>query len=52
MEAIPITPYTCKRCGHSWFPRMKTIPTVCPGCKSPYWNKERTQKKGVTGVMK
>lgn len=31
---------TCKRCGHTWTPRQQEI-TICPKCKSPYWNKAR-----------
>lgn len=32
----------CYRCGHEWLPQNKDfIPTVCPTCKSPYWNKPR-----------
>lgn len=30
----------CLRCLHRWIPRKKDI-TICPRCKSPYWNKER-----------
>ena len=33
--------YKCKRCGHEWFPRKEIKPVCCPGCKSPYWNKEK-----------
>ena len=35
--------YQCLRCGHKWVPRVKTDiePTICPTCKSPYWNKLR-----------
>ncbi len=35
----------CKRCGYRWFPRVKT-PTICPGCRSPYWNKEKQHAHG------
>lgn len=40
--------YECSRCGHRWIPRTKTDvePTICPKCKSPYWNKPR--KTGST----
>lgn len=32
----------CERCAHEWLPRDKDKdPTVCPSCKSPYWNKPR-----------
>ncbi len=30
--------WRCERCGHEWIPRtFETTPTVCPKCKSPYW---------------
>jgi len=32
----------CYRCGHEWRPRsIEKKATVCPGCKSPYWDKPR-----------
>ncbi|MFK4703363.1 ATP-binding protein [Roseateles asaccharophilus] len=32
----------CERCMHEWVPREKDKdPTVCPSCKSPYWDKPR-----------
>jgi len=34
----------CKRCGHRWIPRKPDV-RICPKCKSPYWDKERTPKK-------
>jgi DNA-directed RNA polymerase subunit RPC12/RpoP len=42
-----VTVYICERCGHEWFPRGKTLPTVCshPGCKSPYWNRPRQKRR-------
>ncbi len=36
---------TCKRCGHTWYPRKPVPPQSCPKCKSPYWNKPRRTKK-------
>ena len=33
---------SCKRCGHKWIPRSDNIPIICPSCKSPYWNRDRT----------
>jgi len=41
----------CKRCGHTWYPRKNTLPTVCPKCTSPYWNKDR-RKNGVCSDAK
>lgn len=44
--------YNCERCGHEWVPRSKIdeLPTICPSCKSPYWNKPRidaTKRKAI-----
>jgi predicted Zn-ribbon and HTH transcriptional regulator len=36
--------FQCLRCGYKWVPRVfreEELPTICPKCKSPYWNKER-----------
>ncbi len=35
--------FQCLRCGHKWVPRviLDREPTICPRCKSPYWNKQR-----------
>jgi len=38
--------FKCERCEHEWIPNdIKQEPTVCPKCKSPYWNKPRQKKK-------
>jgi len=34
----------CKRCGHQWKQKIEN-PTVCPKCKSAYWNKKKNIKK-------
>jgi Zn finger protein HypA/HybF involved in hydrogenase expression len=34
----------CLRCLHEWASK-KEHPTVCPDCKSPYWNIEKKVKK-------
>lgn len=45
MAKVKLSGYLCERCGHKWLPRDKdNRPTVCPKCKSPYWN---VQKKNV-----
>ena len=32
----------CERCKHEWIPNsFEELPTVCPKCKSPYWNKPK-----------
>lgn len=34
--------YQCERCDHKWIPHKKSkLPTICPKCKSPYWNVKR-----------
>ncbi len=43
---IKIQKKICKRCKHEWYPKPTPLgevkePTVCPKCKSPYWNKEK-----------
>jgi DNA-directed RNA polymerase subunit RPC12/RpoP len=49
MALVKLEGYRCERCGHTWVPRdrsddkAKELPTVCPSCKSPYWNKPRQQ---------
>jgi len=45
---VKLDGYECERCGHTWLPRdhaaaEQETPTVCPKCKSPYWNKPRQQ---------
>jgi predicted Zn-ribbon and HTH transcriptional regulator len=42
MAEITMRGYRCERCGHEWVPRQPgQKPTVCPKCKSPFWNKPR-----------
>ena len=39
---IKQTGFQCERCRHQWVPRnIKQAPTVCPKCKSPYWNRPK-----------
>ncbi len=38
---LKIKGYRCERCKHEWVPRKQETPTICPECKSPYWNKPR-----------
>ena len=42
---------TCNRCDYVWTPR-KTDVTMCPKCKSPYWDKARVNniKAKVNGI--
>ena len=43
MALVKLDGYQCERCEHAWVPRDKSgeLPSVCPKCKSPYWNKPR-----------
>jgi DNA-directed RNA polymerase subunit RPC12/RpoP len=43
MPEVMLRGYRCERCGHEWIPRSTTEgkPTICPKCKSPYWDKPR-----------
>jgi len=41
---IEVKQLYCKRCGYSWIPRQKDV-TLCPKCKSPYWNKPKRVKE-------
>ena len=42
-----ITKKECLRCEHDWYPRTENEPIICPKCKSPYWNIERKNKRGM-----
>jgi len=40
---VLIQGHRCYRCNHEWKPNnMQKTPRVCPKCKSPYWDKHRT----------
>ena len=41
MGEVMLKGYKCERCNHKWVPREESKPTVCPKCKSPYWDKEK-----------
>jgi len=45
VEITKLPTYSCKRCGHSWYPRKDRIPTICPKCKSRLWYEKRGEKK-------
>ncbi|MFZ0514314.1 MAG: hypothetical protein WAM14_22110 [Candidatus Nitrosopolaris sp.] len=47
MAKVMLEGYKCERCGHTWIPRATTkqLPTICPRCKSPYWNRPRIGNK-------
>lgn len=42
MSDIKELTLTCRRCGNEWQRRTK-LPKQCPGCRSPYWNKDRVR---------
>ena len=43
---VQIWGFRCERCSHEWVPRDRTKdPTVCPKCKSAYWNIPRKTKR-------
>lgn len=45
MAEIMLKGFQCERCGHKWVPRNESdYPTVCPKCKSPYWNKPKKDR--------
>ena len=39
-----IKKHNCLRCGFEWYPRSTKRPTVCPECKSPYYDKPKGEK--------
>ncbi len=41
MGEVTVTAFKCERCGHVWLPKTERRPTICPKCKSPYWDKPR-----------
>ena len=42
---IEVKGYKCERCSHEWIPRKKDYPTLCPNCKSAYWDKQKKKKE-------
>ncbi|HOA81309.1 MAG: hypothetical protein WDA59_11080 [Methanofastidiosum sp.] len=42
---IKFTKLKCKRCNYEWLPRKEELPITCPKCRSPYWRRERINKK-------
>jgi hypothetical protein len=54
MAKVPITVmgYRCERCSHEWVPNLsEREPSVCPKCKSPYWNRPRRPAPMLTYEM-
>src|SRR4051812_18064662 len=53
MARIKIDGFKCDRCGHEWAPREpEQAPTVCPKCKSPYWDRPRQADLRAAGYVK
>ena len=50
MPKVMLEGYRCERCSHQWLPRSTTEgdPTICPKCKSTYWNKPRLNSSKIT----
>jgi hypothetical protein len=51
MGKVPITVmgFKCERCSHEWIPKdINREPTVCPQCKSPYWNRPKKASPVLT----
>lgn len=46
MNDIEIPRMKCLRCGHKWFLRRARKPTICPKCKSRYWDSSDAPKRG------
>lgn len=44
--------YACLRCGHETRTRDGKRPLRCGGCKSPYWDRERTSRQTGGGDRK
>jgi len=50
MPKVILHGFRCHRCDHEWLPRdANRLPTVCPGCKSPYWNTPRSNRAKRNG---
>ena len=41
---VTLDGYQCERCRHTWVPRMKDYPRICPKCKSAYWDRPRKKR--------
>lgn len=51
MSKIKVWGYSCERCSHIWVPRSEREPTVCPKCKSPYWDRP-VERKSVSDAKR
>ena len=39
VDVITIQKLTCKKCKHTWIPRVN--PVQCPKCHSYFWNQDK-----------
>lgn len=44
-KTITLPVWTCKRCNHEWIGKSQDKPTICPKCKTPYWDRPRKEKE-------
>lgn len=42
-EVLPA--FTCHKCHHTWTPRQRGRPTVCPKCKNTHWWQARQRRR-------
>lgn len=47
--SVPLTHLRCLRCQHRWVPRGGTV-TICPRCKSHYWDEPRAREKAALPI--
>lgn len=48
MAKIKLDGWRCERCAHQWVPRTMTVrPTICPKCKSPYWDRVKVIRRSA-----
>jgi uncharacterized OB-fold protein len=50
IKMVKLPTVICNRCGHKWIPRVEN-PRWCSKCRSPYWNKERINKKNKGEIL-
>lgn len=47
MEELTLPLLRCQKCGHHWSPRASKLPSVCPSCKSKFWQEGRQRKAPI-----
>lgn len=43
--------FTCQRCGHTWTPRNRVRPGVCPACKHRKWDEPKKECGHTTTIQ-